>query len=45
MIRKVNGGYAVFSHRIGKRLSRVYRSKAAAKKRLAQIQFFKFRKR
>lgn len=41
MIRKVRGGYAVYSHRTGRKLSRNYRSKKAATKRLRQIQWFK----
>ena len=45
MIRKVPGGYAVFSHKAGhRRLSRVYRSKKQAAKRLKQIRYFKFLK-
>jgi hypothetical protein len=45
MIRKVSGGYVVVSERTGKRLSRVYRSKAQAQKRLRQIEFFKHKKK
>lgn len=45
MIKKVSGGYVVVSHRTGKRLSRVYSSKAQAQRRLRQIQFFKYRKK
>jgi hypothetical protein len=42
MIRKVDG-YAVFSHKKKhKKLSRVYKSKKAAAKRLKQIRYFKF---
>lgn len=41
MVKKVAGGYAVFSHRTGKRLSRVYPSKEGANRRLGQIQYFK----
>lgn len=40
MVRKVAGGYVVVSH-TGKRLSKVYTSKASAEKRLRQIEFFK----
>ncbi len=40
MIRKTKGGYVVVSH-TGKRLSKVYKSKAQAHKRLAQIEYFK----
>lgn len=43
MIRKVNGGWAVFSESSSetKKLSRVYKSKEAAEKRLREIEFFK----
>lgn len=44
MIKKVSGGYVVVSHRTGKRLSRVYRSKSQAQRRLKQIQYFKYAK-
>lgn len=40
VISKVDGGYVIFS-RGGKKLSRVYRSKADAIKRLRQIEYFK----
>jgi hypothetical protein len=40
MIRKVKGGWKVYSHS-GKPLSRTYPSKAAAKKRLRQIEYYK----
>ncbi|MBI3957115.1 MAG: hypothetical protein HY340_03965 [Candidatus Kerfeldbacteria bacterium] len=43
MIRKLKGGYAVFSHRTGKRLSRIYKTKTEAAARLRQIRFFKYR--
>lgn len=42
MIRKVPGGYVIISSK-GKKLSRVYVSKAAAAKRLGQIEYFKHR--
>lgn len=42
MIKKVTGGYKVFSEK-GKALSRVYKSKAEAAKRLGQIEYFKHR--
>lgn len=40
MIRKTKSGYVVVSH-TGKKLSRSYKSKEAAKKRLAQVEYFK----
>lgn len=40
MIRKTKGGYKVVSHK-GKKLSKVYKSKKAAQKRLKQIEYFK----
>ena len=40
MIRKTGSGYKVVSH-TGKLLSKKTLSKAAAKKRLAQIEYFK----
>lgn len=40
MIRKVSGGYVVVSHK-GKKLSRIYKSKKEAVKRLMQIEWFK----
>ena len=45
MLRKVKGGYVVNSHKTGKRLSRTYKSKGEAAKRLRQIQYFKRKKR
>jgi len=42
MIRKTKGGYVVLSEK-GKKLSRVYKSKSAAVKRLKQIEYFKNR--
>jgi len=44
MIRKVKGGYIVVSE-TGKKLSRVYKSKREAQKRLAQIEMFKHMKK
>lgn len=43
MIRKVSGGYKVFSEK-GKALSRVYKSKSDAERRLKEIEFFKHKK-
>lgn len=44
MIKRVKGGYAVFSHKAGhKRLSKTYKSKKAAQKRLSQIMYFKMK--
>jgi len=40
MIKKVKGGYVVFSEK-GKRLSKVLKSKEAAKRRLRQVEYFK----
>lgn len=40
MIRKTKGGYKVVSKR-GKNLGGPYRSKAAARKRLRQVEYFK----
>jgi hypothetical protein len=40
MIRKTSGGWKVVSHS-GKNLSGVLKSLAAAKKRLAQVEYFK----
>ncbi len=47
MIKKVKGGYALFSKTTGRKLSRVYKSKnsPALKKRERQVQFFKHRKK
>jgi len=41
MIRKVKGGWVVVSHK-GKRLSRILKSRAAAVKRLQQVEYFKY---
>jgi hypothetical protein len=40
MIRRTKSGWVVFSEK-GKRLSKPYKSKAQAIKRLRQIEFFK----
>lgn len=42
-VKKVSGGYALFSKTTGKRLSKVYKSKdsPSLKKREKQVQFFK----
>jgi hypothetical protein len=40
MIRKVAGGYKVLSEK-GKSLGGPYKSKAAAQKRLKQVEYFK----
>lgn len=42
MIRKVSGGYKVFSED-GKPLSKVLPTKAAAERRLRQVEYFKHR--
>jgi len=42
MIRKVKGGYRLVSRKTGRNLG-TYRSKAGAKKRERQVQFFKRR--
>ena len=41
MIRRVKGGYAVFSETTGRKLSRVYKSRDDAVERLRQIEWFK----
>lgn len=43
MIKKVKSGYKVTSEK-GKNLGGPYKSKAAARKRLRQVEFFKHRK-
>lgn len=43
MVRKVKGGYKVYSKK-GKSLSKVYKSKKAAGKRIQQIEYFKHKK-
>lgn len=40
MVRKVNGGYKVYSQS-GKPLSKTYPTKSQAQKRLSQIEYFK----
>jgi len=40
MIRKVEGGFIVVSH-TGKKLSRVYKNRKDAEKRLNEIEIFK----
>ncbi len=44
MIQRVAGGYVVVSEK-GKRLSRVYRSRKGAERRLKQIEWFKHKER
>lgn len=43
MIRKVSGGYKVYSEK-GKPLSKTYSTKQQAQKRLGQIEYFKSKK-
>jgi len=43
MIKRVKDGYKVLSEK-GKNLGGPYKSKAAAQKRLRQVEFFKHRK-
>lgn len=43
MIRKVKGGYKVVSHK-GRNLGGPYKSKAAAQRRLKQVEYFKHHK-
>lgn len=43
MVRKVPGGYKVFSHKTGKPLSRSYKSEEEARKRLREIAYFKYK--
>lgn len=40
MIRKQEGGYVIYSEK-GKKLSRKYKSRKAAERRLQQIEYFK----
>lgn len=44
MIRKVKGGYVVVS-KTGKKLGGPYKSREAAKKRLARVEMFKHMKK
>ncbi len=44
MIRKVSGGYKVLSEDGKKNLGGPYKTKAAAQKRLRQVEFFKHKK-
>ncbi len=41
MIKKVKGGYQVVSEKTGKNLGGPYKTKAEAKRRLQQVEFFK----
>lgn len=43
MIRKVSGGYKVYSEK-GKPISKTYSTKEQAQKRLSQIEYFKYKK-
>ncbi|MFW9968638.1 MAG: hypothetical protein ACFFDF_00460 [Candidatus Odinarchaeota archaeon] len=43
MIKKVKGGYKVYSTK-GKPLSKIYKTRAAAEKRLREIEMFKHMK-
>lgn len=44
MIRKQGSGYVVRSKKTGKKLSRVYKTRKEAAKRLKQIEYFKHNK-
>jgi hypothetical protein len=44
MIKKPSGGYKVVSETTGKNLGGPYKTRAAANKRLRQVEFFKHRK-
>lgn len=44
MITKTSGGYKVVSEKTGKNLGGPYKTRAAAEKRLRQVEFFKQRK-
>lgn len=44
MIKKTSGGYKVVSEKTGKNLGGPYKTRAAAEKRLRQVEFFKHRK-
>lgn len=41
MVKKSGDGYKVYSEKTGKPLSRAYKTKAEAVKRLGQIEYFK----
>jgi len=41
MIKKVKGGYRLFSHKTGKPLGPVRKSKAGAQKDLRRVQYYK----
>lgn len=41
MIKKVKGGYIVVSEKTGRNLGGPYKTKAEAKKRLRQVEYFK----
>ncbi len=41
MIKKVSGGYEVVSEHTGRNLGGPYKSKAQAKKRLREVEYFK----
>ena len=43
MVRKVSGGYKVYSEK-GKPLSRVYPTKSQAQSRLRQVEYYKSKK-
>jgi hypothetical protein len=43
MIKKVKEGYKVVSEKTGKNLGGPYKTKAAAQKRLRQVEYFKHR--
>lgn len=44
IIKREKGGYAVYKHDGSKKLSRVYKTKEEAVKRLQQIEYFKHAK-
>jgi len=44
MIKKTSGGYKLVSEKSGKSLGDPYKARAAAEKRLRQVEFFKHRK-
>ncbi len=45
MIRPVQGGYAIFSHKTGKKLSKIYKRREQAESRLQQVEHFAKRRR